>query len=102
MGDFWDSIGNVNEEKPNKKSKKQTTTTTTKNVWMFCSHEFLYTLCVQYPWRSEEGLGSPRTGVMDSCESPCECWVHYTLVVIWSLIISLPCWADIPQLVMPG
>nr|XP_042133715.1 A disintegrin and metalloproteinase with thrombospondin motifs 17-like [Peromyscus maniculatus bairdii] len=24
--------------------------------------------------RTEEGIGSPGTGVIDSCESPCGCW----------------------------
>ena len=26
------------------------------------------------PQRPEEGIGSPGTGVRDSCKPPCECW----------------------------
>lgn len=31
-------------------------------------------ICVQYPQGSEEGIRSPRFGVVDSCEPPCGFW----------------------------
>lgn len=33
-----------------------------------CLHVWIYTMCLQYPHRSEECLRSPRTGVTESCE----------------------------------
>lgn len=30
--------------------------------------------CVQDPWRWEEGIGFPGTGVTDGSEPPCVCW----------------------------
>lgn len=38
------------------------------------AYRCLCTTCVQCPWRSEEGLGYPGTGVIDGCEPPCGCW----------------------------
>jgi hypothetical protein len=35
-----------------------------------CLHVCRYTICV--PWRSEKGIGSPRTGIIDKL--PCGCW----------------------------
>lgn len=31
-------------------------------------------MCVQCPWRSEEGVGCPGPGVTDSCYPPYRCW----------------------------
>lgn len=31
-------------------------------------------LCVQCPWKSEDGARSPWTGVADGCEPPWVCW----------------------------
>lgn len=34
----------------------------------------VYHVCVWYLCRSEEGVGSPRTGVMGGCEPSCGVW----------------------------
>jgi hypothetical protein len=31
-------------------------------------------VCAWYPWRLEEGVRSPGTGVKDACETPHGCW----------------------------
>lgn len=33
----------------------------------------VHSMHAECPWWSEEGVGSPRTGVMDSFELPCGC-----------------------------
>lgn len=37
-------------------------------AWVFCSHVCLYTAYIQCSQRTEEGVGCPRTGIVDSCE----------------------------------
>ena len=34
----------------------------------------MYHVHACYPYRAEEGIRSPATGVRDSCEPPCGCW----------------------------
>lgn len=34
---------------------------------------YVYTTCIQCPWKSEEGIGSPGTGVRDGYEPPYGC-----------------------------
>lgn len=34
---------------------------------------YLYTTCIPGAWRSQ-GVGSPRTGIVDSCELSEGCW----------------------------
>ena len=34
----------------------------------------MYHVCAWCLWWPEEGIGSPGTGVTDSCELPCGCW----------------------------
>lgn len=41
---------------------------------LFYLHVCMFTLCVQYLWRSEEGIRSSEAGVTDSHELPCVCW----------------------------
>jgi hypothetical protein len=41
------------------------------SVFPICINEHYVCLI---PLRSEEGIGSPGTGVIDGCESPCGCW----------------------------
>lgn len=41
---------------------------------VFSLHLFLCTTCMLCPRRPEEGVGSPRAGVTDSCELPCRYW----------------------------
>jgi hypothetical protein len=35
-------------------------------------------MCMDYPWRPEEGVRSPGTGVTEGCEPHCERWVPLT------------------------
>ena len=37
-----------------------------------CLHVFLCTVRMQCPWRPEDSVGSPGTGVTGSCEPPCK------------------------------
>lgn len=32
------------------------------------------TMCMQFHWKPEEGVGSPETGITYNCEVPCRCW----------------------------
>jgi hypothetical protein len=32
---------------------------------------YVHYMCIWYPWRSEEHVGCPGNGVMDSCELMC-------------------------------
>ena len=34
----------------------------------------MYSTYMQCPQESEEGIGSPKTGIIDTCEPPCGCW----------------------------
>jgi len=43
-------------------------------VYSFCLHKCLCTMCVQCLKKLEEGIGSPGTGVIDSCELYCQRW----------------------------
>ena len=43
-------------------------------VWVLCLHMCLYSMHVQDTQKPEEGVRSPGTGVIDSCEPPCVCW----------------------------
>lgn len=40
----------------------------------FCLHICLHHVLAWCPWRSENGIRTPRTGVLNSCEPPHECW----------------------------
>lgn len=42
-------------------------------VCVFHLHVCMCVTIVMWPWRSQEGAGSLRTGVTDSCEPPCGC-----------------------------
>lgn len=41
-----------------------------------CTSMSVYCVHVWCPWRWEEGIGSPGSGVMDCCKVPCGCWKH--------------------------
>jgi hypothetical protein len=41
---------------------------------MFCFHLCLVTMCMQYPWKPEEGVRFPRSGFTDGCELPFGYW----------------------------
>lgn len=44
-------------------------------MWVFVyMYVCMCTIGYACPWASEEGVGSPRTGVINSCEQPYECW----------------------------
>lgn len=34
----------------------------------------MYHMHAWCPWKAEEGVGFPGTGVTDGCELPSECW----------------------------
>ena len=40
----------------------------------FCLLIILCTMCMQYPWRSEDGAGFLATRVTGCCELLCGCW----------------------------
>jgi hypothetical protein len=42
--------------------------------WMLCLPLCLCTTCIPEAHTSEEGIGSPETGVTVSCELLCPCW----------------------------
>lgn len=42
-------------------------------IWMFCLRVCLYTSCMSSHLRSENGIGSSRTDVIDCCELPRRC-----------------------------
>lgn len=35
---------------------------------------FMYIAYMKVPWRIEERVGSPGTGIEGGCEPTCECW----------------------------
>lgn len=35
---------------------------------------YMYHACAWHHWRSEGGIGSPKTRVTDDCKPPCVCW----------------------------
>lgn len=39
-----------------------------------CEHEYVYAPCLKEPWRLEQGVGSPGTGLTNRCEPLCWCW----------------------------
>lgn len=41
---------------------------------VFSACMYMYLVCICCQWKSEEGVGSPGTGVVDDCELPCGCW----------------------------
>lgn len=44
-------------------------------LWVFCLYIYLEHVHVWYPWKSEEGVGPPRTRDAVSCELlPCGRW----------------------------
>ena len=45
-------------------------------MWMsvLLVYMYVYHVCAWCPWKSEEGVRSPETGVMDSWEPPCQSW----------------------------
>lgn len=58
---------------------------------MFYIHICDCTPCVQYLWRISDSLGirCPRTGVTDSCEHLCGCWLPNTGVLAVSIVVSI-------------
>lgn len=47
---------------------------------MVSAHMYVYAVWVQCPWRSKEGVKSPRTGVTCGCEPSIGCReLHLTL-----------------------
>lgn len=49
-------------------------------VWVFCLHVHVCTAWVQGPWRSGEGIGSPRTGITDTVN-------HHVGAENWTLVL---------------
>lgn len=39
-------------------------------VCSMCLNVYLCALCMRYPWKPEEGIRFPGTGVTDDCELP--------------------------------
>lgn len=40
-----------------------------------CLPEFIFTTCMQCPWKPEEGIGTPVTRVGGGCEPLHGCWL---------------------------